>query len=656
MSMTIYLNDIPLSEAWDRFNKILQTAGLATVFSSEIISLDEQAVGRVVAKPIWAQISSPHYHASAMDGFTVHADKSSSASTSNPLVFHVKVDAFYVDTGDPIPEGFDAVIPVEDVEPLDDRGKQISSMAKAQQIRIHAAVTPWSHIRPMGEDMVATQLVLPQGHILRPVDLGALAASGSVVVEVVRKPKVGIIPTGTELIQVGIEIAAGSIIEFNSIVLAAQVNGWGGQAYRYPIVKDNFEDLANTAALAASENDLVLINAGSSAGSEDFTAQVVEKLGEMVVHGIAVRPGHPVILGTIQEEGGRRKVPVIGVPGYPVSAAMTGEIFIKPLLQKWLGSEVVEPMELEATLTRKINSPAGDDDYVRMVVGQVGSKLLAAPLAKGAGVITSLVRADGITIIPRGIQGISAGEKVKVKLNQASPQFDRTIFFTGSHDMTLDLLAQFLAQKGRRLISVNVGSQGGLIALLRGEAHAAGSHLLDPLSGEYNIQAIKEYIPNLPVRVMEWVKREQGLIVRRGNPKGIRGIKDLTRTEVTFINRQRGAGTRVLLDYHLSKLKIPIEEVKGYSQEEYTHLAVAAAVASGRVDCGLGIAAAASALHLDFVPLDYERYDLVIPLEFAKSGLLAPLFEISQNKEFRAEVNKMPGYDTQDMGKIILET
>ncbi len=654
--MTVYLNDIPLSEAWERFDKALNATRLSGVFPPETIPLDEHAVGRVVAKPIWAQISSPHYHASAMDGFAVHSVKTNSASPSNPLLFLAKVDAFYVDTGDPIPEGFDAVIPVEDVEPLDEKQVQIASMAKAQIIRIHAAVPPWSHIRPMGEDMVATQLVLPEGHILRPVDLGALAASGSVNIEVVRKPRVGILPTGTELIPVGKEIAAGSIIEFNSIVLAGQVNGWGGQAHRYPIIKDNFDELLKATESVASENDLVLINAGSSAGSEDFTAEVVKKLGELIVHGIAVRPGHPVILGTIHDKKGKREVPVIGVPGYPVSAAMTGEIFIKPLLQKWLGSEVTEPMEVEAILTRKINSPSGDDDYVRMVVGQVGSKLLAAPLAKGAGVITSLVHADGISIIPRGIQGVSAGDKIRVRLNRPALQFDKTIFIIGSHDMTLDLLAQYLAQKGRRLISVNVGSQGGLIALLRGEAHAAGSHLLDLATGEYNLQAIKEYIPNLPVRVMEWVKREQGLIVKKGNPKGIREIKDLMREDVTFVNRQRGAGTRVLLDFHLTKLKIPAEKVKGYSQEEYTHLAVAAAVASGRVDCGLGIAAAANALHLDFVPLDYERYDLVIPMEFARSELLVPMFEISQDKGFRQEINRMPGYDTRDMGKIILET
>jgi putative molybdopterin biosynthesis protein len=654
--MTVFLRDIPLSTAEKEFEQSLKKAGLSSLFPSENIPLDESAIGRIIAKPIWATISSPHYHASAMDGFAVHSKKTIGATPSTPITLKVKLDAVYVDTGDPIPEGFDTVIPVEDVEPFDVKNKSIANMEKALKIRIHVAFPPWSNIRPMGEDLVASQLVLPQGHSLRPVDLGALAASGSTRIEVIRKPRVGILPTGSELVSIGEEISPGSIIEYNSIVLAGQINSWGGKAKRYPIVRDNLDELLTATSKAASENDLVLINAGSSAGSEDFTAQIIKELGEVIVHGIAIRPGHPVILGIIQRKPPAKAVPVIGVPGYPVSAALTGEIFVKSLIHKWLGKEILEPTYVEAILTRKINSPPGDDDYVRMVLGEVGLKLLAAPLAKGAGVITSLVHADGIAIIPRGIQGVSAGEKISVIVNQTSPRFDRTIFIIGSHDMTLDLLAQHLAQKGKRLISVNAGSQGGLIALLHGEAHAAGSHLLDPETGEYNIKAIKEYIPNIPVRVMEWVKREQGLMVKQGNPKGIHTFMNLTRDDVTFVNRQKGAGTRVLLDYQLSKQGISADNIRGYTQEEYTHLAVAAAVASGRADCGLGIAAAAHALHLDFIPVDYERYDLVIPLEFVHSSLLESLFEISRDEKFKNEISEMPGYDTRNMGRIILET
>ncbi|MBI1855322.1 MAG: molybdopterin biosynthesis protein, partial [Chloroflexi bacterium] len=429
---------------------------------------------------------------------------------------------------------------------------------------------------------------------------------------------------------------------------------------------------------AVQDHDLILLNAGSSAGAEDFSAKVVEKLGTLLVHGVAVRPGHPVILGMVRntslrgakrqsnllenEEIASRKdaprndiTPIIGVPGYPVSAALTIDIFVEPILAKWLGRRPKELPVETAQLTRKINSPAGDEDYVRVVAGKVGDKLLAAPLSRGAGVITSLVQADGLVVIPPGVQGLEAGEKVNVRLYRNKAELERTIFCIGSHDLTLDLMAQFLAEHDRRLVSANVGSQGGLIALRRGEAHLAGSHLLDPVTGEYNVSYIRQYLPDVPVRVLALVKRDQGLLVRRGNPQRVKTLEDLTRPQVRFVNRQRGAGTRVLLDYHLSLKKISPDSIRGYNQEEYTHLGVAAAIASGRADCGLGIAAAAQALDLDFVPLFQERYDLVIPKEHAESNLLAPLFGLLGGRGFREAVSKLMGYDVSVMGALILE-
>jgi putative molybdopterin biosynthesis protein len=348
-------------------------------------------------------------------------------------------------------------------------------------------------------------------------------------------------------------------------------------------------------------------------------------------------------------------VPIIGVPGYPVSAALTVDIFVEPIMAKWLGRRPNELQTETAILTRKIVSPPGDDEYVRVAVGKVGAKLLAAPLSRGAGVITSLVQADGLAIIPRGQQGRDAGEQVKVHLYRSRADLERTILCIGSHDLTLDLLAQFLAEHDRRLASANVGSQGGLIALRRGEAHLAGSHLLDTETGEYNVSYIRQYMPNMPVNVMALVGREQGLLVRRGNPKSLKGLEDLKRPDVQFVNRQRGAGTRVLLDYHLDLLGIGHESVSGYSQEEYTHLSVAAAIASRRADCGLGIAAAAQALDLDFIPLFQERYDLVIPKLYVESELLAPLFGLLTDRGFREAVSKLTGYDVSVMGTMILE-
>ncbi|MDD2922261.1 MAG: substrate-binding domain-containing protein, partial [Anaerolineales bacterium] len=348
-------------------------------------------------------------------------------------------------------------------------------------------------------------------------------------------------------------------------------------------------------------------------------------------------------------------VPIIGVPGYPVSAALTIDIFAEPVIAKWLGRKPLELPVETATLTRKINSPAGDDDYVRVVAGRVGEKLLAAPLSRGAGVITSLVQADGLAVIPRGTQGMEAGESVKVHLYRSKADLEKTIFCIGSHDLILDLLAQFLSDHDRRFASSNVGSQGGLVALRRGEAHLAGSHLLNPETGEYNISYIRQYMPNIPVKVIALVGRDQGLIVKKNNPKAIKDLRDLTRLDVMFINRQRGAGTRVLLDYELGKINQPAELIRGYDREEYTHLGIAAAISSGRADCGLGIAAAAQALELDFIPLFQERYDLIIPKQHAESALLAPLFDVISLRDFRASVSKLTGYDVSVMGKIILE-
>ena len=348
--MSIYLHDIPLPEAKACLQSALEQADLWRVLGVETIPLDENALGRVLAGPVWAKVSSPHYHASAMDGFAVRAEDTAGAQPSSPLLLPCHPapslpsssapsppgsSAQYVDTGDPLPDWANAVIPIENVEALDENGEITGDIRAPKAIRIRAAVTPWSHVRALGEDIVATQLVLAAGQVLRPVDLGAIAASGHAEVKVARKPRVAILPTGTELVPIGSELKPGDILEYNSLVLAAQVNAWGGEAVRFPITPDRFEAIVQRVQEAARDSDLILLNAGSSAGAEDFSAKVVEKLGVLLVHGVAVRPGHPVILGMIAGGGHSSLVtrhsslvPIIGVPGYPVSAALTAEIFV----------------------------------------------------------------------------------------------------------------------------------------------------------------------------------------------------------------------------------------------------------------------------------------------------------------------------------------
>jgi molybdopterin molybdotransferase/putative molybdopterin biosynthesis protein len=650
----VYIENIPLEEAWRRFIEALTGAGKWLPLPGEAVPLDE-ALGRVTAEPVWALLSSPGYHASAMDGYAVRSADTLGATETSPLRLQLGPDgpASYVDTGDPLPAWADAVVMIEHTQLLDNDGEKSA-------IEIQAGVAPWTAVRPMGEDMVATELVLPANHLLTPVDLGALAGSGHADVMVRRKPKVAIIPTGTELITVeqarANGIQPGDIIEYNSLVLAAEVQDWGGIPTRYPIVRDDFELIKKTVSEAAVDHDLVIMNAGSSAGSEDFTSSIVEELGTLLVHGVAIRPGHPVVLGMVNSAGNPgSSTPIIGTPGYPVSCALTGEIFVETVLARWRGLPPRRKPELKATITKKLLSPMGEDEWVRVTVGTVGDRTVAAPLSRGAGVITSLVRADGIVRIPRFSEGVDAGQEVTVELYRPPSAIEQTIVHIGSHDLCLDLLAQHLAESGRHFKSANAGSLGGLLALQRGEAHLAGTHLLDPATGGYNSSYVKQYLPNEPVVLVTLVHREQGLIVAPGNPEGITGFEDLTRADIRFVNRQRGSGTRILLDYHLNRLGISPGQIQGYRREEFTHLAVAVAVRSGAAHCGLGIAAAARALELDFIPLEKERYDLVIPIRHYESDLLRPLLELLRGDEFKRTIDALPGYDATEMGTVIEE-
>ncbi len=642
----IYLHDVALSEALARWHAALDANHLLQPLSSEIVPLD-CALGRVTAAPVWAKISSPHYHAAAMDGYAVRAEETRGATETNPLLLKLGVQAFPLDTGDPLPPSTNAVIKIEDTH--------IVVQPDGEAIEIIASTPPWRYVRPMGEDMVATELVLPANHRIRPQDIGAIAGCGHTEVSVHRRPRVAIIPTGTELVKPGDPLKPGDIIEYNSLVLAAMAEEAGAVVTRLPIEADRREAIKAAVEHALAEHDLVVVNAGSSAGSEDFTASIVAELGVLCVHGIAMRPGHPVILGVARGKA------IAGIPGYPVSAAMTFDIIVRPLLYRWQGQLPPELPKIEATLTRKVLSPMGEDEFLRVSLGRVGDRIVATPLSSGAGVIMSLVKADGIVTIPRFSEGHHAGEMVTVELMRSPRTIDNTIVAIGSHDMTLDLLADFLQRRHPtlRLSSSHVGSVSGLLALQRNEAHLAGSHLLDEETGEYNIGYIQRMLAEQGIHgvLLGFVNRTQGLIVPKGNPKRLEGLEDLQREDVIFVNRQRGAGTRVLLDYELKKRAINPRRIQGYDRTEYTHLAVAAAVKSGAADCGLGILAAARALELDFVPLFDERYDLVIPAAHYVSALLQPLLTLITDHAsgFAAAVEALGGYGVAQMGQVLGE-
>jgi putative molybdopterin biosynthesis protein len=633
----MYLEDIPLEEALARFWAALEAVGALTPLAGESVAIDE-ALGRVTAAAVFARTSVPHYHAAAMDGIAVRAEDTLGASETAPVWLQLTTQATWVDTGDALPPETNAVIMAEQVQDIG-----------AGRLEILASVAPWQHVRPMGEDLVATELVLPENHALSAVDLGAIVASGHMCVSVRRRPRVAILPTGSELVEPGSPMPPGAIVDFNSVVLAGQVREWGGEPDRLPITPDDRPLIRDRVVAALEGHDIVLVNAGSSAGSEDYTAGIVRELGDLLVHGVAIRPGHPVILGLADKKA------LIGIPGYPVSAILTSELFLKPLLYRLQGLPPPTRPTARATITRKLLSPMGEDEFVRVKLGQVGERLMAAPLSRGAGVIMSMVRADGLARLPRFSEGVHAGAEVEVDLLRSMADIRQTVVAIGSHDLALDLVSNAMARRmpGASLASANVGSLGGLLALARGEAHLAGAHLLDEQTGDYNVSYIQQYLAERRIVLVHLAGRVQGLIVPRGNPKGLSSLADLARPDVLFVNRQRGAGTRVLLDYQLGLLGIQADQIHGYEREEYTHLAVAADVASGAADVGLGILAAARALDLEFRPLFNEQYQLVIPREHYAAALMAPLLNIIGSAEFRAEVDALGGYDVADMGRVV---
>jgi len=644
MKREFYLESIPLPDAQARWRRLWQECGLAERLAAETIPID-QALGRITARPAFAAISSPHYHAAAMDGFAVRAEETFGANETNPLRLSIPDQAVPVNTGEALPAeaGFDAVIKIEEVHQTPDA------------IEIIASVPPWHDTRPVGEDIVITEMVLPAGQRLRPVDLAGLLAAGLTHVDVKALPRVLIFPTGGEIVQPGEPLHPGSIIEFNSRMLGARLTELGCTWETRPTLPDDHEEIARTLEKAANEAclersrkaDLVLIIAGASAGSRDFTSAALRQVGELIVHGVAIRPGKPTVLGRVGN------TPVVGVPGYAVSAALCFDLFIAPLICQMLGTAESKRETRKAVFSRKVVSPAGMDEFVRVRLGLVDDKLIATPLGRGAGLIMSLVKADGFALIPAFSEGVHAGGEIEVELLRPWGEIAGAILMIGSHDPSLDLLDHHLRRQysSLSLTSIHVGSLSGLRALKEGCCHLAGSHLLEE-NGEYNIGYVRQLFGSEEMALICLAHRQQGFMVALGNPKEIHSWKDLVRPKIRFINRQRGAGTRVLTDFELKNRKIDPSAIVGCEREVYTHLAVAAAVKSGEADVGVGVFAAARALGLDFIPLAKERYELVLRLRQTESVPIKALLSVLSSEDFKQELLSLGGYDITETGRI----
>ena len=629
-----YLTNVPLEQARKDYVKLLESHGFTP--KTEVIPVYE-ACGRVTARAVYAHICAPHYAASAMDGVAVNAKDTFGATETTPVTLQPG-QYIVLDTGDPIPEDWDAVIMVEDLVKNEDGS-----------ITIHAAAAPWQHIRQIGEDVCAGEMILPGHMTVSPAAIGAMIAGGVLEIEVIRKPLVGIIPTGDEIIPPCTDPKPGDILEFNGSIFSAMVKGWGAEAVVYPIVPDKFEQIKDMVAKAASECDMVILNAGSSAGREDFSAKVIRELGEVLYHGIAMKPGKPAILGC---QGAK---PILGVPGYPVSGILVIEQLLKPMIDHWLQLPAAPAQYAGATLTRPVVSGLKYEEFVRVRMGCVGGKLMASPLSRGSGVVSSFMKADGILEVPQGLEGYEAGAEVSVRLLSPMEKLQNTLVVIGSHDPLLDELGDMLHLESPELYmsSSHVGSMGGIMAIRRGEAHAAGCHLLDTNDGTYNRSFMKKYFPKGDVKLVRCVGRQQGLMVAKGNPLNIRGFSDIAGENVRYVNRQKGSGTRILTDYLCKQEKLDASTIYGYDREELTHTSVAAQIVSGSADAGMGIYSAAKLYDLDFIPICIEEYDLIIPDHAWDTPMVQRLLATLKSDAFREKILAMGGYTVECPGEVI---
>ncbi len=634
MARTVYIKNTPWEQALALFLKKLEEYSYFTL-ETETVEV-WSSLDRILAAPAYARRSSPHYPASAMDGIAVRAADTYGASEINPI--RLDNDKYIeVDTGDYVPQIFDAVVMIEDV-----------NYEQGQAVLIKPAV-PWQHIRSVGEDLVAMNMIAPSLTPIGPYELASLITAAINELEVVKQPLVAIIPTGTELLDRGSDdMNPGEIVESNSKMLMALCQQWGAKALRHEIVADDQDCLRQAVQRVKDQADMIVICSGSSAGREDYTSSIIDETGELLVHGIATKPGKPAILGLIEGK------PVIGVPGYPISAQLVFQLFARPVLYRKQGRQMPADTVIDCRVARKIASPMGVDEFIQVNAARIKNHYLAYPLSRGAGITTSLVKADGVLHIERGQEGLEAGSSCQIVLHRPQEILDRTLVCIGSHDLSLDFLTDLLQScHNIRLVSTNAGSMGGIFSLMRSECHLAGVHLLDEDKGDYNVSYLKKYLPDRPWILINLLHREQGLIVKKGNPFSINGIKDLSDNRIRYLNRQQGAGTRVLFDYLLRQSGISPDSINGYYREEYTHLAVAAAVKNDTADCALGIFASARALDLDFIPLAEESYDLCILQDLIKPDYLESLRQVIGSRQFRQRASDFGGYSLRNSGDTI---
>lgn len=624
------------------------------------------ASGMILADDIVSSLDVPNFDKASMDGYALIASDTFGTKEDQPITLEIigvsqpgsmpsgevkHGQAIEIGTGAPMPGGANSVVMVEYTQTINN------------ELRVFRAVSPGENITPAGSDKMVGELILRKGQRISPREIGVLAAVGLGEVTVYRKPKVAVISIGNELIEPGNVLKYAQIFDINSNTISTSVLENGGLPLKSVIVGDDKATIKNAVKNALQKADIILTSASTSAGAGDMLNKVIEELGDpgIIAHGLTLKPGKPTLIAVI------KKRPLIGLPGYPTSALMIFNLVVASIIRRMAGlPEASETPIIDAKVARKVFSDKGRRELLPVHLISSLNGFSVYPVAYGSGAISTMALADGYVDIPKNQEFLEEGDDVKVEL--FSPEIQPTdLLIIGSHCTGIDLLLQHMRTRIPSLIFkvVNIGSLGGFEAVVRGEADIAGVHILDEQTGEYNTPYLRRQNLSDQVSLIRGYSREQGLIVAKGNSKGIISLEDILRDDVIFLNRNPGSGTRVLIDLKLKALakskKLSFNDLKkkigGYNVEAKSHQAVAASIAQGKANVGVGIRTVAHFYNLEFIHLANEMYDFIIPSNRSEKKAVKLFFSTLRSKEFKNDIlKKMPGFKPNSLtGKIIDE-
>jgi putative molybdopterin biosynthesis protein len=600
-----FLDVVSAEEARARFEKHLDLAPLG----DETVMLGN-ALGRVLAHDVVAAVDAPPFDRSNVDGFALRAADTIGASDATPKLFRLNGEviasghapalevaagtATTIATGGVIPRGADAVVMIEQTELIGD---------SAPRIELRRAAAPGQFISYAGSDIARGETLLRRGARIGSREIGMLAASGLAHIDVVRRPKVAVLSTGDELAEPGKALKPASVYDSNGAIIAAAVAEAGGEAIAMGAFPDDAKILENAVREALANADMVVLSGGTSKGAGDLSYGVVSRLGRpgILVHGVALKPGKPLCLGVVD------KKPIVVLPGFPTSAIFTFHAFVAPVIRALAGLAPEAAETVSARVPVRIASELGRKEFVLVSLIRSDDGMIAFPTGKGSGSVTSFSQADGFLEIDALASSLDADSEVQVTLIGRAAQAPDLVIM-GSHDVALDVVVGALAERGFSARTLAVGSLGGVAAASRGECDVAPVHLIDPASGQYNVHLVTPGLALVP----GW-RRMQGILFRPGDRRfEARSASEalaaiLADISALMVNRNAGAGTRVLIDQLLAGSR-----PAGYANQPKSHNAVAAAIAQGRADWGVAIEPVAKLYGLGFLEVAPEHYDFIV--------------------------------------------